>query len=127
LMRQGLAEAFTRFEILKFIGMRVRSAARSGKAPGGEANTMKLAYAQHLKKLGDLAMAIEGAEGMLIGDDAPERGAWQQQFLSAPSIRIAGGSDEVQRNIIGERVLGLPPEPRPDKGVPFKDLLSNNV
>jgi alkylation response protein AidB-like acyl-CoA dehydrogenase len=126
-MRQGLAEAFTRFEILKFIGMRVRSAARAGRTPGGEANTMKLAYAQHLKKLGDLAMAIEGAGGMLIREDAPDGGAWQQQFLSAPSIRIAGGSDEVQRNIIGERVLGLPPEPRPDKGVPFRDLLSNNV
>jgi len=126
-VRQGLAEAFTRYEILKFTGMRVRSAARAGKTPGGEANSMKLLYAQHLKKLGDLAMAIQGPEGMLNRDDAPEGGAWQQQFLSAPSIRIAGGSDEVQRNIIGERVLGLPPEPRPDKGVPFRDLLSNNV
>ena len=59
---------------------------------------------------------------MLIGADAPDASVWQQQFLSAPSIRIAGGSDEVQRNVIGERSLGLPGEPRVDKVLPFKDL-----
>jgi alkylation response protein AidB-like acyl-CoA dehydrogenase len=125
--RQGLADAFIRFELIRFLGMRVRSATRAGKTPGAEASTMKLLYAGHVKKLGELAMALEGAEGMLARDDAPEQGAWQQQFLSAPSIRIAGGSDEIQRNIIGERVLGLPPEPRPDKGVPFRDLLTNRI
>ena len=48
--------------------------------------------------------------------------AWGEHVLGAPGYRIAGGSDEVQRNIIGERVLGLPPEPRVDKDVPFKDV-----
>jgi alkylation response protein AidB-like acyl-CoA dehydrogenase len=126
-IRQSLADAYIRFELLRFLGMRVRSAARAGKTPGAEASTMKLLYAGHLKKLGDLALALEGPAGMLNRDDAPEAGAWQQQFLGAPSIRIAGGSDEIQRNIIGERVLGLPPEPRPDKGVPFRDLLTNRA
>jgi len=50
-------------------------------------------------------------------------GAWQQQFLNAPAMRIAGGSDEIQRKIIGERVLGLPSEPRVDKDVPFRDQI----
>ncbi len=57
---------------------------------------------------------------MLHGGDAPDDGRWQQSFLGAPSIRIAGGSDEIQRNVIGERVLGLPAEPRVDKDVPFR-------
>jgi hypothetical protein len=50
---------------------------------------------------------------------------WQQSFLRAPSLRIAGGSDQIQRNIIGERVLQLPSEPRVDKDVPFRDVLKN--
>lgn len=58
----------------------------------------------------------------LADHDAPEAGRWQQHFLSAPSIRIAGGSDEIQRNVMGERVLGLPPESRVDKVVPFREL-----
>ena len=82
---------------------------------------MKLFYAGHLKELGDLAMQIQGTAGTLLAADAPAGGAWQQQLLSAPSIRIAGGSDEVQRNIMGERVLGLPGEPRVDKGVAWRD------
>jgi alkylation response protein AidB-like acyl-CoA dehydrogenase len=121
LIRQGIAAAYTRYEILRYLGMRVRTATSKGQTPGAEASVMKLFYAGHLKRLGDLAMAIEGTAGTLIGADAPAAGAWQQQLLSAPSIRIAGGSDEVQRNIMGERVLGLPGEPRVDKGVAWRD------
>jgi alkylation response protein AidB-like acyl-CoA dehydrogenase len=78
--------------------------------------------AWNMKGNAELALAIEGPAGMLAGDAAPEAGRWQQHFLSAPSIRIAGGSDEIQRNVMGERVLGLPAEPRVDKAVPFRDL-----
>ncbi len=122
LVRQGLAAAYTRAEILRYLGLRVRTAASRGETPGAEANVMKLFTAWHVKWLGELALLIEGAEGMLAGGDAPIGGGWQQAFLSAPSIRIAGGSDEVQRNIIGERVLGLPGDIRVDKGVPFREL-----
>jgi alkylation response protein AidB-like acyl-CoA dehydrogenase len=80
---------------------------------------MKLFYAEHLRLLGDLALAVQGPYGGLVESDRAE---WTQQFLSAPSIRIAGGSDEIQRNIIGERVLGLSPDIRTDKGVPFRTL-----
>jgi alkylation response protein AidB-like acyl-CoA dehydrogenase len=121
-IRQGLASAYTRYELLRYLSMRVRTAASKGETPGAEANVMKLFTAQHAKQLGALALEIEGAGGMLIGADAPDGAAWQQQFLSAPSIRIAGGSDEVQRNVIGERSLGLPGDVRVDKAQPFKDL-----
>ncbi len=78
--------------------------------------------AWNMKRNAELALAIQGPAGMLSDASAPEEGRWQQHFLSAPSIRIAGGSDEIQRNIMGERVLGLPPEVRLDKTVPFRDV-----
>jgi alkylation response protein AidB-like acyl-CoA dehydrogenase len=123
ILRQRLADAFIRFEILRYLSMRMRTAASQGKMPGPEVSVMKLFYAGHLKKTSDLALALQGPAGMLAGADAPAAGAWQQQFLNAPAMRIAGGSDEIQRKIIGERVLGLPSEPRVDKDVPFRDQI----
>ena len=79
---------------------------------GAEAAVMKLAISQHVSATADVTMAIEGALGMLSGDDAPDAGAWQQAFLTQWSIKIGGGTDQIQRNVIGERVLGLPREPR---------------
>jgi alkylation response protein AidB-like acyl-CoA dehydrogenase len=124
-LRQRLAECYTRTRILTFLGYRMQTALSRGLAPGPETSVMKLAFAQLGKVAGDLTLALEGAAGMVVGDDAPEHGLWQQQFLSNPALRIAAGSDEVQRNIIAERVLGLPGEPRADKDVPFRDLLAS--
>ena len=120
-VRQRLVDAHIRYELLRFLRYRSQTALSQGRRPGAEASVMKLFYAGHLKKLGDLSMSIQGVAGSLLGPDAPAAGTWQQQLLSAPSIRIAGGSDEVQRNIMGERVLGLPGEPRVDKGVAWRD------
>jgi alkylation response protein AidB-like acyl-CoA dehydrogenase len=61
------------------------------------------------------AIHVQCAAGMLDG------GVWTTKFLHSPSLRIAGGSDQIQANVIGERVLGLPAEPRPDKDTPFHD------
>jgi alkylation response protein AidB-like acyl-CoA dehydrogenase len=121
-IRQGLAASFTRAEISRYLAMRVRTQTSRGLPPGPEASVSKLFAAWNLKRNTELALAIEGASGMLAGADAPVRGAWQQSFLGAPSIRIAGGSDEVQRNVMGERVLGLPGEPRVDKDIPFQEI-----
>ena len=74
---------------------------------------MKLAYAQHLSALTELALDVQGPLATLDGDVLPERGKWSKRFLHSPSLHIAGGTDEVQRNIVGEQVLGLPREPRP--------------
>ena len=59
---------------------------------------------------------------MLAGEDVSDDGMWLRRFLHSPSLRIAGGSDQVQANIMGERALGLPPEPRTDKEMAWKDV-----
>ncbi len=122
LVRQGLAAAWARGQITRYLQMRIRTATSQGRAPGPEASVMKLRAAWNMKANAELALAIQGPAGMLAGAAAPEEGRWQQHFLSAPSIRIAGGSDEVQRNVMGERTLGLPPDPRVDKTVPFREI-----
>ena len=122
IVRQGLAASWTRAQIMRYLGYRGRTRAALGLPPGPEASVRKLFAAWNLKHNGELALQVQGAAGMLVGDDAPVDGRWQQSFLGAPSIRIAGGSDEIQRNVMGERVLGLPAEPRVDKDRPFREL-----
>ena len=124
-VRQRLASAYTRFEVLRWLGERSRAAAKAGKPPGAESSVAKLLISQHVAENGSLALAIEGPEAMLYSDDAFEHGFWQQQFLGQWGIRIGGGTEQVQRNILGERVLGLPAEARPDKTEPFRDIPKN--
>jgi len=125
LLRQRLADAFIRFEVLKYLGRRAQTARRDGRSAAAEASVLKLAMSQHVALNGDLALALEGARGMLLHGDAPYGGFWQQSFMNQWGVRIGGGTEEVQRNVVGERVLGLPPEPRPDKRVPFRELVGS--
>jgi alkylation response protein AidB-like acyl-CoA dehydrogenase len=124
-LRQRLADAYIRFEIVKYLGRRAQAARRNSAAVGAEASVLKLAVSQNVALNGDLALALEGATAMLLHGDAPYGGFWQQQFLNQWGTRIGGGTEQVQRNVIGERVLGLPPEPRPDKRVPFRELVGS--
>jgi len=118
--RQGLARAYIRFELLRFLGLRAQTRLSQGLPPGPESSVMKLAYSRHAAATADLALALEGAAGMLQTADAPDAGYWQQLFLSQWSVRIGGGTDQIQGNIIGERVLGLPREPDPGRTEPFR-------
>ncbi len=120
-LRQALAGAHIRQEVLRFLRYRTLTALSQGTRPGPEASTMKLAYATHLSALTDTALALQGPLATLDGDVLPARGMWSKRFLHSPSLHIAGGSDEIQRNIVGEQVLGLPAEPSVDRGVPFRD------
>jgi alkylation response protein AidB-like acyl-CoA dehydrogenase len=121
-IRQRLAHCYVQNEIAKFLGFRIQTALSKGmSAP--ETSVAKLLFALVAKETAELTISLEGPRGMLAGDAAPATGYWQQQFLSAPSYRIAAGSDEIQRNIIGERVLGLPGDVRVDKDVPFRNLV----
>ena len=74
--------------------------------------------------MNEVSDAIGAILGPRLVADTGEWGtySWAKHVLGAPGYRIAGGSDEIQRNIIGERVLGLPPEPRVDKAVAFRDI-----
>jgi alkylation response protein AidB-like acyl-CoA dehydrogenase len=120
--RQRLARTYTSYELLKWLGWRVRSAARAGRVTGSEGSLMKLLVSRHVSDVGDLVLALEGARGALLYEDAPDNGFWQQNFLTQWSMKIGGGTDQVQRNVIGERMLGLPREPGPSKDTPFRDL-----
>jgi alkylation response protein AidB-like acyl-CoA dehydrogenase len=93
---------------------------RAGSRPGPEASIGKLVSSELGRQARDISMSLLGADGMLTGADAHAGGVFQQQALSVQSLSIAGGTDEIQRNLVGERVLGLPREPEPDRDVPFR-------
>jgi alkylation response protein AidB-like acyl-CoA dehydrogenase len=118
-VRQRLAEAFTRHELLRFLRLRVQAATSEGRMPGAEASVMKLAYSQHWARTSDLVESLLGANGTLLDYDNDTEGFWQRWFLGHWSVRLGGGTDEVQRNVMGERVLGLPREPDPTRDTPW--------
>ena len=124
-VRQALADIYIRSEIIRFLRFRSLTAMARGEIPGPEGSITKLALGQLLKRSGEVALELQGPGGALLDGSAPAGGAWQLSFLAAPSIRIAGGTDEVQRNIIGERVLGLPREPDPNRALPFATYVTS--
>lgn len=112
---QRAVAILTELDLTKRNAMRARAAEQQGATPGPEGSGGKLLLAATVKRLAGLAMEVQGPYGML------DEGEWQTVFLTAPSISIRGGTDEIQRNIIGERVLGLPGEPRVDKDLSFDE------
>ncbi len=115
-VRQQLADLYTRTRIQKFLSMRTLTAASKGKVPGPEGSIGKLFGGRIMTQLGELTVALAGPDA-IAGEPR-----FAQTLLAAPAGHIAGGSDEVMMNIIGERVLGLPGEPRPDKGVAWREV-----
>jgi alkylation response protein AidB-like acyl-CoA dehydrogenase len=124
-IRQELALAYTHGELRRYMNLQLQTAASQGVPPGPAASTAKLYLSQYLSFVGDLVMRLCGAGGMLAGADAIDDGHWHTTFLNQWMSKIGGGTDQIQRNTIGERVLGLPPEPRVDKDVPFRELASS--
>jgi alkylation response protein AidB-like acyl-CoA dehydrogenase len=113
LVRQQLAWAYTQVELMRYSGLRTLAQVAAGRAPGPEASVAKLFWSEYHKRLGEIAIGIEGPDGLLRpeGDDYPVSN-WQSVFLSSRAGTIYSGTSEIQRNIIGERALGLPKEPR---------------
>ncbi len=113
--RQALMHAYTRTELLRFLGYRLQTAVSRGIESGPESSVLKLLMSQHATQVGNVAVALNGASGMLDNQ-------WTDGFLNQWTVKIGGGTDQIQRNVIGERVLGLPAEPRLDKALAFRDL-----
>ena len=115
-VRQQLADLYTKTRLQRFLSMRTLTAAMQGKVPGPEGSIGKLLGGRINSQLGELTVALAGPHAV-AGETR-----LAQTMLAAPASHIAGGSDEVMKNIIGERVLGLPGEPRPDKGIAWRDV-----
>jgi alkylation response protein AidB-like acyl-CoA dehydrogenase len=122
-LREKVADWYVKAEGLRFTGMRSLTALSQGKLPGPEQSITKLVYASMGQDLAAAAVDMQDQFG-IIRDEAisASHGAYQEQVLGSPGGRIAGGTDEILRNIIAERVLGMPGDIRVDKSLPFKDL-----
>jgi alkylation response protein AidB-like acyl-CoA dehydrogenase len=113
LVRQQLAWAYTGVQLMRCSGLAALAAAAQGRPPGPEASVTKLFWSEYHKRLGEIAVGIEGSD-TLIRPEGPgyPTSNWQNVFLSSRAGTIYSGTSEIQRNIIAERALGLPREPR---------------
>ena len=119
-IRQKLAQLYTMQQLGRYSALRAKS---PSQRTGGEPNIAKLMMSELLRLQREVGNEIIGANGMVMGTDTPGGGMVQEVTLFSPGPSIYGGTDQVQRNIIGERVLGLPKEPGPAKDTPYKELL----
>jgi alkylation response protein AidB-like acyl-CoA dehydrogenase len=121
--RSKLANWAVKNSGLKYTSYRAVSALSKGDRPGPENSIGKLVAGSMLQDIATYAMDLQGAAGTLNDPQIAEAaGQFQQMLLSSPSMRIAGGTDEILRNIIAERVLALPGDIRVDKDVPFNKI-----
>ena len=122
LMRQKLADLWIREKIKSFIGQRIRDAVSAGQVPGPEGSIAKLNGALLARTIRDTSIDLVKTPVQAWEKKNSDGNQWAVGCLAAAGISIAGGTDEVQRNIIGERVLGLPKEPDPFKGAAWEDV-----
>ena len=117
-LRQRLAALYCEAEILRLIRLRTVTAAVQGRPPGPEASVRKALADEHGQHVMGLAKDLAGTAGLLstAGPLGEQDGSWNYGFLFAPALTVGGGTSEVQRNIIGERVLGLPHDPDVEVG-----------
>jgi alkylation response protein AidB-like acyl-CoA dehydrogenase len=122
--RQRMAKIIEMRRTSKWSGMRTAASLKSGGQPGPEVSTLKLLGSEMSRQIRDLGLETMGPHGMLYGEDAPGGGLFHAYSMFTPALSIAGGSDEVQRNIIGERVHGLPREPgeKEQRELPWSEL-----
>jgi acyl-CoA dehydrogenase len=122
-VRSRLAQYAVKASGLKYTGMRAISALSKGETPGPENSIGKLVAGATMQDLAMFALDLQGQAGVLNNPADAEAGArFQQMLLRSPATRVEGGTDEILRNIIAERVLGLPGDIRVDKDVAFKDI-----
>ncbi len=122
-MRERLAELYMNTQGLWLMQARALTALGRGEAPGPELSVAKIVGARTLQDFAYLAFDLKGQQSMLTSELLGD--SWsnvEDLWFGAAGMRIAGGTDEIVKNSVGERVLGLPGEPRTDKGIPFREL-----
>ena len=124
-VRESIADWYCEASGLKNTKLRTMSALSRGDTPGPEASITKIVSANKLQAIGNFGMDASDMSGMLMEEDS-DFVKFQMAWMGAAGLRIAGGTDEILKNIIAERVLGLPQEARADKGLPFKDIPSGS-
>ncbi len=117
-VRHRLGEIAAELLAIRFTGYRTLTALQKGQVPGPEAGLAKVTIVSGAIKAGDLIADVLGPDAL------KEDSEWAYMISFLPGLKSAGGTEEILRNTIGERVLGLPPEPRLDKGIPFSELRS---
>lgn len=126
-MRQRLAQIYIEHTVLEIIRMRTLTARLRGSQPGPEASIRKIMADEHGQRVMSVARDIVGADAMVIGPDDAIAGkhirskSWYSGYMFSQALTIGGGTTEVQKNILGERVLGLPAEPNPEKGLSWAE------
>jgi alkylation response protein AidB-like acyl-CoA dehydrogenase len=125
LVRQELARAVTLAWVTRWTAERAAAARKLGKPPGPEGSLAKLGSSNVARAAARAHAAIAQGGAMLAGSDGPFDGTIAEILLSVPAVSIAGGTDEIQHNIVAERVLGLPRDPTVDTTIPFRDVPKN--
>lgn len=126
-VRQEIAKLLILSKTAEWTARRARTAQESGKAQGPEGSLGKLIASHVARAAAHVHTMISGADAMLTGADSPQDGVIAEILVSTPATSIAGGTDEIQRNIISERVLQMPKEMRVDTDRPFRDVRRNSI
>jgi alkylation response protein AidB-like acyl-CoA dehydrogenase len=120
-VRHRLGEISSELLAVRFTGYRTLTALQKGQIPGPEAGLAKVTIVNGAIRAGELIADVQGPDALEKDSE------WAYMISFLPGLKSAGGTEEILRNTIGERVLGLPPEPRLDKGIPFSELRSKEA
>lgn len=121
-IRQQIARNYAMRSGLESITHRAMLMMRAGMVPGAEGSLNKLVAVRSRQKLSELALDLQGTNALAFDEHASQKADWASSWINAPTGRIAGGSDETLLNTIAEKILGLPQDHRPDKGIPFNQI-----
>lgn len=126
MVRQKIMELHCLAETSRLTTLRAKAALEAGKEPGSMSSVGYMAGVVIARRTRDVAMSIMGPDSLLLGHDAPDEGRVATMAVTTPCHGIMGGSEQIQKNIVGERILGLPREPFDDRHMAFSELLKNS-